>query len=305
MRYDFKLYSLGYAVSINSNIDLSNFFNTSLKLYAFIPNLNITGENEKIVANIKHYQSNNKKILYDKQNNTYLIKDNWLPEIPVYVIYLIFKIFNDGYMSRKNPFIVFHASAINKGNKDIAIVSHTGGGKTSIMLQLLDKYHFKMLSNNKTVFSCGKNKCKIVGGTRAISIRDSLLSKLKIKNIGKEKFIQRHILYLDEKYMGKFSDRESRKNIIIIPQLNDGYKKTIVVDKKEVLYYLFPMALELVNREVIFFNGNYVCPNNKISTTKKQQILNMLKILLSDSIIFQIHGTLKFICREINKIADK
>ncbi len=304
MKYNLQLFSLDYSVLINSDVDINSLFESSLRFNAFIPNFSTTtvSGKEKVISKIIYKQSSKKGISYNRNNNTYLIKDDWSAGLPIYIIYLFFKIFNDGYTSHKNPLIVFHASAVTKGKKDITIVSYTGGGKTSIMLELISKYNFKMLSNNKTVFRCDKSGCGIIAGTTTISIRDSLFDKLKIKIVKREPFIQRKIILPDKNYLAEFNkDNKEKSNIIIIPQVNEGFRNVVEIDKKEALFYLFPMALELINREVILFNGEKICPNNEISTNKKQAILGVLKNLIKDSSVFQISGSVDYICEKINE----
>ncbi|MFH1193335.1 MAG: hypothetical protein V1656_03435 [Candidatus Jorgensenbacteria bacterium] len=290
-------------MGIESDINIVNFFQSDLKTQAFIPDVRVINSSAKPIVKIEHRQSIKQSINYIKKSKTYLIYDDWSKTIPIYIVLFIYKLFHDNYINKKTPFLVFHASAVTKGNKNIGIIAHTGAGKTTIMLELISKHGYKMISNNKTVYCCRNNYCSVLSGTKGISIRTSLLEEIpkSIEILKQEEFIQRKIVSIHKRFLAyKFMD--GKQNIIVIPQLNRKFCRVIEMDKKEATYYLFPMAMELMHREVLFFGAKQICPMTSIGDDIRKNILLSLKKLIKSSEIYQISGNLNFICRTIKKL---
>ncbi|MDP2762931.1 MAG: hypothetical protein Q8O27_00210 [Enterobacteriaceae bacterium] len=295
--HDIVLKSLGYSIKIKSNICIGVLFKKSIVINNFIPGLKIIETKNDCDLAITHKQDKVNRSYESNGNNIFII-DDWRKEIPIYIVHLLYKFFSRAYL--KNGVISLHSSVAEKNDNLYLLVGFSGVGKTSILIKLLEDYNFKMVSGNKILLKVNDNKMSVVGVTSVLSIRNespTVLNKVIPKK--SENFCNRRVFQLPKKYFSQ--QRDYRKIYIIYSKINNGVAEFYEIDKNDILPILYPMSLDLVNREVIMFDGNLLIPDN-ISLQIKRRIFKLLKNIKKNSLVYHASGGLDYICDNINKL---
>lgn len=289
--------SFGYFIKIQSDINIQKVFNDSLVIRNFIPGLNIFFSQKKYHFLIEHRQSKNIRT-YNEVHGKIIVYDDWGYGIPIYIIHLLYKFFSKAYL--QNNTISLHSSAIEKNGILYLLVGFSGAGKTSLLIKLLEDYNFKMLSGNKILLKFVNDKIVIAGATDVLSIRNESPTRLKkIKPICSEEFSNRTVFVLPAKY---FSSKTKYKKIYFVSvKINAGVKEFYEMDSGDVLPILYPMSLDLVNREIIMFGGSFLVPDN-VSMKIKRNIFKILNRYKNNSLFYHASGNLNYICKKINKM---
>jgi hypothetical protein len=140
----------------------------------------------------------------------------------------------------------------------------------------------------------------VAGATNVLSIRSESPTKLKkIKPLNSEEFCNRKVYDLPRKYFSK--NKKFEKIYIISTRINSGVEEFYRMDTNDVLPIFYPMALDLVNREIIMFDGNLLVTDN-VDLKTKRRIFKIVKKYINISLIYHASGGLDYICQEINRI---
>ena len=172
-----------------------------LLLRAYVPGIEIMEITQKNNINnpgliISYYPSKYQKILYD--DNNVIIYDDWSKEIPVYFFHLIYSISHDVLL--KNGFYTVYSACVGKKDQWSLLLGHTGAGKTTVMLNLLYNYRFKMFSSNKTILKFKKVfGLEAIEGTTTVTCKNSDYTKLKIID-NSTNFVNRIAYRLPDRY---------------------------------------------------------------------------------------------------------
>lgn len=119
----------------------------------------------KLAANEVTYD-NYKLFLYDEIDNAVAIYGNYAyvfmsEESEVAVIELIRDIVSKDQVNRGKVYL--HASAVEKNDVAYIICGNGGAGKTTTLLELVNKHNYRFMSGDKVVFSFEKNKLLVHG----------------------------------------------------------------------------------------------------------------------------------------------
>ncbi|MGH2645233.1 MAG: hypothetical protein ACRDE2_14865, partial [Chitinophagaceae bacterium] len=101
----------------------------------------------------------------------------------------------------KKGYHTIHSACVGMGNQWSLLIGHTGVGKTTVMLDLLHNYKFKMFSSNNTLVKFHEDfYLEAIAGTTTITCKNSDRNKLK-ETIGQTaNFVDRIACKLPDKY---------------------------------------------------------------------------------------------------------
>lgn len=294
-----------------TNITLSFFDNVSfgeresLLLQAYVPGIRIVKKmpksnlNDKKIS-IDYFKSDNIKI--DSKKETIRIYDNWSKEIPVYFFHLIYSISH--YALLKKGYYTVHSACVGTGNQWSLLLGHTGVGKTTVMLNLLRNYKFKMFSSNKTLIKFQKDFClEAIAGTTTITCKDNISNKLKKITKKKVNFVNR-IAY---KLPNEYSTLKNKVKIsrLYFVKLNPAVEECVRLSNFESMVALYPLLFDYINSDIILFNGEDLYNGTSITTREKKKMLSSLKKSLISLAVYNLNGSLDFISKTIEEHYEK
>jgi hypothetical protein len=294
-----------FVISINLKGHASFREREELLLRAYVPGIQIVGIARKNITNnpdliISYYPSKYQKISYE--DNHIIIRDDWSKEIPVYFFHLIYSISHHALL--KKGYYTIHSVCVGKENQWSLLLGHTGVGKTTVMLDLLHNYRFKMFSSNKTIVKFKKNfYLEAIAGTTIITCKDSDRNKLKTIVGQTANFVNRFACKLPDKYSApKNKVKISR---IYFVRLNPAVEECVSLNNFESMVALYPFFLDYINSGIVLFNGKDLYDGIPITTEIKKKILSSLKKSLIRLDVYSLNGSPDFISKTIGKHYEK
>ena len=275
-----------------------------LLLRAYVPGIEIMEITQKNNINnpgliISYYPSKYQKILYD--DNNVIIYDDWSKEIPVYFFHLIYSISHDVLL--KNGFYTVYSACVGKKDQWSLLLGHTGAGKTTVMLNLLYNYRFKMFSSNKTILKFKKVfGLEAIEGTTTVTCKNSDYTKLKIID-NSTNFVNRIAYRLPDRY--SISKNKVKISRIYFIKLNPGVEECVKLNNFESIVSLCPLFLDYINSDTILFNGKDLYSGISVDTQLKKKILFSLKKSIIHIDVYSLNGSLDFISNTIKKHYEK
>ena len=297
--------SLDQVLIVESELEyVRNLFLESILPKVFIPNYSASSEitYNTLPTFIILNNTDTKPPLFrigDKKN-TYILSDNLSGKVPTYILSLIQLIFQN--MHANKSVVTIHSSAAQGETANFVFVGHAGVGKTSILLELMTRYDFKYISNNKTLLFYDKssNKARIIGGTEAVSIRSTtafpsyeyLSDKSLITPYGRLAFT------INKKYQANLN--KNKPVYIILPQINPGVEEFSKINLDESRIRLYPYFLDAIDREVALFGYKTSLSSRIIlSTHLRKLLLDEMNFFLSNTPVYHVSGSIEFICERI------
>lgn len=276
-----------------------------LLLRAYVPGIKIIEMARKNIINnsdliISYCPSKYQKISY--KDNRIIIHDDWSKEIPVYFFHLIYSISHHALL--KKGYYTIHSACVGKGNQWSLLLGHTGVGKTTVMLDLLYNYRFKMFSSNKTIVRFKKNfYLEAIAGTTTITCKDSDRDKLKAIAGQTANFVNRLACKLPDKY--STSKNKVKISRVYFVRLNPAVEECVSLNNFESIVALHPFFLDYINSGIVLFKGKDLYDGIPVTTEIKKKILSSLKKSLTLLDVYSLNGSLDFISRTIGKHYEK
>ncbi len=286
-----------FSFRISSNQDLSFSKSEYLLLKGYIPGVvHLDSEPKNIDLVVEHIESDEKKLI---QKESYVqIFDTWKGTFPADLYHLLYGIVRVQFLKR-NLFPI-HGACVGKDGS-VLIVGHSGAGKTSVILRLLEDSETKVFSGNKTVVSFDQdNKLIAVAGTPTITIRGSDKNKLDDLKISD------HVEYWERYAFMLSPDRYTNQTTvpikaIVIVKLNDYMEESKKLNPLSALHNLYPFFLDVVNADVVVGDTEDVFIGTPPQGTEKY-LTTHLKASLWDTPAYSLIGSSSFVSSEILKL---
>ncbi len=193
---------------------------------------------------------------------------------------------------RKGTYSV-HSTCID-GN---LILAHSGGGKSSVLLECVQQEMEKVISGNKTLLCLHEGKMRATGGTRTMTIGKEAFDQQVNMPIPDVKVYEDRVAF---KLNSELYD-EMPQNIqtIWMVKLTNGPLKYQKMSKMSALHKLFPFFMDRVNASVVLGEGEDVFqPDDKEAEGK---LPNLLFQALKDIQVFEVSGTRQDVAKLIKE----
>ncbi len=286
-----------FSLKISSDKDLSFSESEYLLLKGYIPGVvRLDSEPERIDLTIEHVESEDKKLV--QTENHVQIFDTWKGSFSADLYHLLYGIVRVQFLKR-NLFPI-HGACVGKDGY-VLIVGHSGAGKTSVVLKLLEDNGIKVFSGNKTVVSFDQNnKLMAVAGTPTITIRGSDKNKLDDLKVSD------HVEYWERYAFMLSPDRYSTQTsvpikAIVVVKLNDYMQECKKINPLSALHNLYPFFLDVVNADVVISDTEDVFVGTPPQGIEKY-LATHLKAALQDVPVYSLIGSSIFVSSEIIKL---
>jgi hypothetical protein len=283
-------------IKISSDKDLAFGHNEYLLLKGYIPSIvQLDSESDKIDLVIEHTESEDKKLI-QKENHVHIF-DTWKGVFSADLYHLLYGIVRVQFLKR-NLFPI-HGACVGKSDY-VLIVGHSGAGKTSVVLKLLEDKDIKIFSGNKTVVSFESGKLAAIAGTPTITIRVS--DKDKLDELKISDHVEHWGRYAFTLSPEKYEKRESvRIKAVVIVKLNDYMQENKEINSLSALHNLYPFFLDVVNADVVISDADDVFIGTPPEGTGKY-LATHLKSALKDVPVYSLIGSSTFVAYEILKL---
>jgi len=186
----------------------------------------------------------------------------------------------------KKELFPVHAACVGRDGRYALLVGHSGDGKTSVAMTLVEKSGWKMFSGNKTVVDLsGQGGIEAVGGTRVVTARraDDGRSAVRLE---------------PDRY-------ESSPRVVIAAvfriRLSDGFERTARLSELSALHALYPFFLDAVNADVVLDGGNRVLSGEPPVGTR-EKLARGLAAALSRIPAYEVTGSAAFVASKITEL---
>lgn len=270
---------LNAEISSDSNLNIDK--SVALLINAYIPGAKfLKAKPKKIDIKITHTESTARKM--HRTGNHVRIYDNWSGKLPLDIYHLLYSVLRVNLI--REGFYSVHSSCVGKKSYCL-IVGHSGHGKTSVTLGLVNN-GMKMLSNNKTIVSFGKD-LTVVAGTTSVTVKGKSANGIA--------YGDRSVFVLDK---NKYAYPNVKISSIFVVMINDKEKEFKKLEPTNALHVLYPYFLDAVNSDTIICNDVFV--GNVLNAEEK--LVKLLSQTLEKIPAYSISGTSKFIIKNILKI---
>jgi len=283
----------GYKVSIESpDIDSSTKINSQL-IGSYLPGVELVDNAVSDYA-VHYHESNEKELI--REDGRVIIKDNWHGQISLDLWHLLYSIFRLNYISH-NLFPI-HASCVGRDHMSL-LVGHTGMGKTTLTLRLVNDFGWKIFSGNKT-FVKFDSGIIAAAGTKTISIRSS--DSQKYPNLFKDEtvFSNRTAFDLPDHFLS--TDSQVAVKSIFQVRIDDGQNQTSEFLHPSSLHMLYPFFIDSVYADTVMCDGNHVFSGN-IDDKSKDLLSRSLKNSLNYVKVFDIKGSVEYLLNQITALS--
>lgn len=254
----------------------------------------------KCIAKVK--LSFSKKSYSIQKGKNIEIFDSFKSKIPLYVYHLIYSVFHK-YWLNIGVYSV-HAACVSKNGFATLLLGHSGFGKTTISLKLVEKYGFKLVYSDRVLLKIKKNgNITPIGGTKLITYKHSNkhipLSILKPN----AEYVDRKI----QKLLSNYMQTESPKliNSIAFIRLNNIENNINTVDAFEALVVLYKFFLDILGSDALILNGKGIYEGIDLKLESKMNLLKELRKVTKKISIISVVGPLEQISGKFNSWIEK
>ncbi len=277
-------------IQIKSSED---FVCSKMLLGAYVPGAEVTMSPTREVDIVVGYEKSENKGFIQEEARV-VMRDKEDKEFPLDFYHLLYSVVRVQLLKKK--LFSVHAACIGN-NEYILVMGHTGVGKTSIVLRLLEATDMLLFSGNKTIIAFqGNGYCEALAGTRTITAHTKDMQQYKGE--GYEPYGERIAVELRGEGYAK---DPGRIKAIVLVSLNDGEQENDRINPTSALHKLYPYFLDTVNADTVLCDGDIVYIGTPPSGTQEYLARNLKEILVSLP-VYSIKGSIDFISNAIKKI---
>lgn len=262
---------------------------------AYTPGLEVKSDTvEKPDIRIDHRESDDKRM--ERDDSHVKLYDQWGNEIKFDVYHLIASATRVKLLEK--GLYPVHSSCVGK-NDHVLIVGHSGSGKTTTALDLVQRHNMTMVSGNKTLVSMDSGAMKVVAGTPTITIRQSDRDRYASVIGESVSYFDRLAFELQEQqYTAPFG---GNIRAIAVIRLHDGLNDFKQYSPGSALHTLHPYLLDTVNANTIVCDGHGIFVGNPPEGTP-ERLTKELREALGKIPVYSIAGPLSFVADKIAKL---
>jgi len=230
------------------------------------------------------------------------IHDAFNLKIPLYIYHLVYSVFHKFWL-RINVYSV-HSACVSKNGFITLLLGHSGFGKTTVSLNLLKKYGFRLVFSDRVLLKIKKDSILVpFGGTKLITYKKTN-KKIPLNLVKSNKeYVDRKIAKLLPNYTLK--EIPSSVDAIIFIRLSNTENKIEIVEPFEALVTLYKFFLDILGSDALILNGQAIYEGIDLKLKSKIDLLRKLKKVIARTPIVSTMGSLEKMNGRINNWVDK
>ena len=282
---------------VTSEADLAVEEEQRMLVRAYVPGLEIVAKpQENPDIHIHHQESTDQKLL--SEGNRLTVCDAWRNQFSFDIYHLLYSAARVKFLE-KGLFSV-HSSCVEDEKGHTSIVGHSGSGKTTTALDLVQNHGKKMSSGNKTLIAFDeKATMRVMAGTPTMTIRQS--DRERYASV-----IDRRITYYDRMAF-ELNPKQCTSSFggplrtIVLVRLHDGLSDTKKMSPTSALHALYPYFLDTEEANTVVCGGYGVFTGTPPEGVPQQLALS-LKKALEHVEVYSVAGPLSFVSQTISTL---
>ncbi len=255
-----------------------------LLLEAYVPGIEFISGSPRFDATVRHKESDEQRMVV--AGNDITLYGQWDERVSPDLYHLLSRVARQHYL--RNNLFPIHAACVGLDDL-ILIVGHSGSGKTTISLKLLESAGMKMYSGNKTIVDLMEDgHMGAVAGTRSMTARNNSL-KQQVQGV---RYGDRTAFKLADHQYTPAGNIGS----IVLVRLNDAVQEWEKLQPTSALHTLYPYFLDTVNADVVVGKNVFT---DSTSPATKEYLAGRLGIALHQVPVYCATGSLSFIVDKI------
>lgn len=225
------------------------------------------------------------------------ITDYFQEEIPLYIFHVFYSIFHTNWLN--NGIYSLHAACVTHKGLNVLLMGHSGVGKTTISLDLVNTFHFKLAYSDRILIKIKKDGSLItVGGTKVVTYRK------QNKNIP-SKLLRSGVTYVDRNVERILPEHDvtlkcNKIDAIVLVRLDATDQEIKKMEFFEALVSLYPFFFDLMNADALIFDGKDYFDGTKVDPPVKRLVLNGLRKTIKKIPIATLSGSLSHISKSLD-----
>ena len=279
-------------IGITSTIEL-DLAEKELYLGAYLPNAKIL--NRHAIAphiTLHHIESSDRRLTIGKDEIE--LHDEWRNSFPDDLPHLLYSIARTLWIPR--GYYPTHSTCIGKKDDFTLLLGHSGMGKSTITLELVRQFNYKMLSGNNTLIHFTESSgIQAVAGTQIMTLKTKDFEQAEYKT-------KRSFIYGDRIAFELADDQQSQcpQNIgkIALVRLSDGVKTWSRLSPLSAVHTSYPYILDTIHADCIVAGGNAIYIGDA-SPDSRIHLANMLTQTLTTIPVNNGVGSVTFLTEKI------
>ena len=243
---------------------------------------------------VTHHESDTSHLEHITRNKI-TISDKWNGQFPFEIYHLLYTLVHEK-QCEKGLYSV-HGACVSDENSAYLLIGHSGAGKSTISLDLIQHHQMKMLSGNKTIVSFDESDHMIASaGTTTMTIRgDQRTQHEKLLGDHSEYYGRIAFELVPELYEQSI---KSVKAIIIVRIASDYEKFFELVEPTTALHTLYSYFMDKINNDAIMFHSTRIV-THKYHPDVPNYLIEHLQKALAHIPVYKANGSLDFISSNI------
>ncbi|MEC9290841.1 MAG: hypothetical protein VX730_00395 [Pseudomonadota bacterium] len=177
------------------------------------------------------------------------------------------------------------------------IVAHSGGGKSSVLLECVEQGMKEVISGNKTLVTFMDGKMQAVGGTASMTIGEQVFHEQVQAPVSDKKVYGDRVAFRISE--DRYASHPQNIHAVWVVKLTNEDVVCQELSKMSVLHRLFPFFMDTVNASVILGEGEVLFqPEDQKA---EEGLPALLKQVLDHVQVFEVSGTRQEIAKLIKE----
>lgn len=285
--------NLNYLVRLNFPEGFLNLDESQYLAGAYLPGVKIVDDPDRSPDfTVNLVDSETKNLLEDDRSLT--LKDSWSGRNTLDQWHLLYSLFRKSYLQKTDCPV--HASCVGLDNM-VLLAGHTGVGKTTVTMRLLNDLGWKIFSGNKTVVD--PVKMTAVAGTKTISIRQADIAKYPKLQNNAVNYSNLTALFLDPSHYDP--RQEVPLKAICILRIDDGNDQTVELTYPGSLHALYPYFLDTIYADTVLCDGRAVY-SGEVERDIKERVSSSMSKSLQSIKVLNLRGSVKYLVETIKTL---
>lgn len=264
---------------------------------AYVPGLEVSNA---VIASpdftIRHKESDARKLVRGSQTTT--IFDAWNGQVPFDIYHILYGLTRLELL--KKGLYPVHSVCVRGKSGNVLIVGHSGSGKSTTALELVQSAGMTMVSGNKTVIKFSEeHRMQVVAGTPTMTIRES--DRKRYSTVIGENVSYYNRLAFELKPEQYTTPTNEDLVAVVVVLLNDGIQDCSRVSPDSAAHKLYPYYLDAVNADTLVC-GNTAVLDGTPTHEAKVRLATGLGKALQHTPVYSVVGSLAYVSRTISNL---
>ena len=225
------------------------------------------------------------------EDNTVTLAGPWQGRFPTDAYHLLYGMVRQALLAR--GLYSVHGACLN----GVLLAGHSGVGKTTVLMRLVQQLGWPVEASNKTVVSFERG-IQVVAGTTTITVRRADIEQHGLNPATMLAYGDRCAFELPAL---AYQTKPTAIRLMVLPQLNDGVAVCQRLSPLSAVHTLYPYFLDTVNADVLVGEGTAVFSGAPAADVQ-QLLAQSLRTVCETVPVYRLSGPLDFVTQQLDKL---